>query len=229
MKGQPSPAVLASILMASIFPSSGNGRASRRIKNYEWQFVISKSKEGDHARDKDSSCCLRRASIREFRRRPGATSGNVFFGYSYYNADLSTLGRSNLSGWTGSLEGRVFPHSAWGGFQPDLRSESVTILCPGLALSEPKHQRPRVQQLFGPRVSFSVGKLRPSPNLFGLGTSARMTQGRTRPSPPGWRLASITASSAPSPSASKETISKPASIAPLRTTCACRPAFVFRF
>jgi len=60
------------------------------------------------------------------------TSGNVFFGYSYYNADLSTLGRSNLSGWTGSLEGRVFPHVGMvADFSQTFGSESVTILCPG--------------------------------------------------------------------------------------------------
>jgi len=41
------------------------------------------------------------------------TSGNVFFGYSYYNADLSTLGRSNLSGWTGRSKAGFSPTSAW--------------------------------------------------------------------------------------------------------------------
>jgi len=126
------------------------------------------------------------------------TSGNVFFGYSYYNADLSTLGRSNLSGWTGSLEGRVFPHVGMvADFSQTFGSESVTILCPGPPCPSQSISAHEYNMLFGPRVSFSVGKLRPfAEALFGLGTSARMTQGRTRPSPPGWAVASITASSA---------------------------------
>ncbi len=37
------------------------------------------------------------------------TSGNVFFGYSYYNTDLSSIDRANTNGWQASLEGRVLP------------------------------------------------------------------------------------------------------------------------
>src|SRR6202051_3443833 len=37
------------------------------------------------------------------------TSGNVFFGYSYYNTQLSSTNRTNLNGWEGSLEGKVLP------------------------------------------------------------------------------------------------------------------------
>lgn len=33
------------------------------------------------------------------------TSGNVFFGYSYYNTDLASINRASLNGWEGSLEG----------------------------------------------------------------------------------------------------------------------------
>jgi hypothetical protein len=36
------------------------------------------------------------------------TSGNLFFGYSYYNTNL-TGGRSNLNGWERSVEGKVLP------------------------------------------------------------------------------------------------------------------------
>ena len=36
------------------------------------------------------------------------TSGNVFFGYSYYNTNL-TGSRGSLNGWEGSLEGKIFP------------------------------------------------------------------------------------------------------------------------
>src|SRR5258708_21580434 len=44
------------------------------------------------------------------------TSGNVFFGYSYYNTDLSTLDRANANGWEASLEGKVVP---WVGLVAD--------------------------------------------------------------------------------------------------------------
>ena len=36
------------------------------------------------------------------------TSGNVFFGYSYYNSNL-TGGRISLNGWEASMEGKVLP------------------------------------------------------------------------------------------------------------------------
>src|SRR5260370_36939838 len=37
------------------------------------------------------------------------TRGNVFFGYSYYNADVTSLGRTSFNGWNASVEGRVGP------------------------------------------------------------------------------------------------------------------------
>jgi hypothetical protein len=37
------------------------------------------------------------------------SSGNVFVGYSYMSADLLSNGRTNLNGWTGSVEGKVLP------------------------------------------------------------------------------------------------------------------------
>jgi opacity protein-like surface antigen len=100
------------------------------------------------------------------------TSGNVFFGYSYYNADLSSLGRSNLNGWTASLEGKVAP---WFGMVADFSqtfgSESITILCPGMNCpiteSVSAHE---YNMLFGPRLSVPVGKLRPfAEAMFGVG------------------------------------------------------------
>jgi len=98
------------------------------------------------------------------------TSGNVFVGYSYYNADLSSLGRSNFNGWTGSLEGKVLPFI---GIVADVSetygSENVQIiactalLCPSSNISA--HEQ---NFLFGPRASVSVGKIRPFAEiLFG--------------------------------------------------------------
>jgi hypothetical protein len=37
------------------------------------------------------------------------TSGNVFFGYSYYNTDLSSIDRANTNGFEASFEGKVIP------------------------------------------------------------------------------------------------------------------------
>lgn len=154
------------------------------------------------------------------------TRGNVFIGYSYYNADWLSSGRSNLNGWTGSLEGKVFPHV---GIVVDFSqafSENVTILCPGLncPIIESAHE---YNIIFGPRVSFSVGKLRPfAEALFGVGHVG--TNGGSNTSfAKGWVAASTTASSARSRCVSKETTSIRASSARLRTTCACRRASCF--
>ncbi len=99
-------------------------------------------------------------------------SGNVFVGYSYYNADLSSLGRSGLNGWNGSLEGKVLP---WVGIVADFSghygSEDVPRACitPGSCpnISINIHE---TDFLLGPRVSVSVGKIRPfAEALFGGG------------------------------------------------------------
>lgn len=100
-------------------------------------------------------------------------AGNVFFGYSYYNTDLST-NRGSLNGWEASLEGRVFPHVAivadFGGHYGSL---SYPINCPvGLGgCTSPSNLSTHAEEvLFGPRVSASVGKYRPfAEALFGVG------------------------------------------------------------
>lgn len=90
------------------------------------------------------------------------TSGNIYVGYSYYNADLSSLGRSSLNGWTASGEGKVLPFI---GIVADVSqaygSETVQLL--GCAVSCPTSNISVHEQtfLFGPRVSVSVGKIRP--------------------------------------------------------------------
>ncbi|MGA9039438.1 MAG: hypothetical protein WB421_02785 [Terriglobales bacterium] len=80
------------------------------------------------------------------------TSGNVFIGYSYNRANFSGDG-VNLSGWTGAVEGKVAPFL---GMVADLSGEY------GSGISQ--HN-----VLFGPRVSASVGRIRPFANvLFGV-------------------------------------------------------------
>lgn len=100
------------------------------------------------------------------------TSGNVFVGYSYQNADasgldLSGLSRLNMQGWEASLEGKVFPHiGIVADFSGHYGSEGFTELTPNgaVAVNVTAHEE---DVLFGPRVSFSIGKLRPFAEIEG--------------------------------------------------------------
>ena len=99
------------------------------------------------------------------------TSGNVFFGYSYYNTDLSGFGRSNMNGWQGSLEGKVLPAI---GIVADLSgtygSESIPLACPAPVCGNQDINVHEYNVLFGPRFSISAGKVRPFVEFeFGVG------------------------------------------------------------
>jgi hypothetical protein len=89
------------------------------------------------------------------------TSGNLFFGYSYYNTNL-TGNRGRLNGWEGSLEGKIFPFiGIVGDFSGDYGSLSFPVFCgPGVCpqVSASAHIE---NVLFGPRFSVPVGKFRP--------------------------------------------------------------------
>ena len=96
------------------------------------------------------------------------TSGNIFFGYSYYNTDLSSIDRANTNGWELSGEGKVLP---WVGIVADFDShygsQNFTAACPPGICSFNASLTER-NFLFGPRVSVSVGKIRPfAEALFG--------------------------------------------------------------
>ena len=78
------------------------------------------------------------------------TKGNVFFGYSYNRAEIVSNDAINLNGWDASLEGKFLP---WIGLVGDI---SGTY---GSHVSEHNF-------LFGPRVSVSVGSVRPFAELF---------------------------------------------------------------
>src|SRR6266496_5771480 len=100
------------------------------------------------------------------------TSGNVFLGYSYYNTDLSSIDRANTNGWEASLEGRVFPHIGMVVDYSDHRgSQNFPFECPvGDNCPQPSQNITERNILFGPRVSASIGKLRPfGEAMFGLG------------------------------------------------------------
>ena len=100
------------------------------------------------------------------------TSGNVFFGYSYYNTNLSPIDRANTNGWQASVEGKFLP---WIGIVGDVSghygSENFPFFCP--PIPGPCTVNADVTEhnyLFGPRVSVSFGKFRPfAEGLIGAG------------------------------------------------------------
>jgi hypothetical protein len=103
------------------------------------------------------------------------TSGNVFFGYSYYNSKLE-VDRASLNGWEGSLEGKVFPHiGIVADFSGHYGSQDFPI-CPvvpvgggGGSCASTSASTHQLNVLFGPRLSVSVGKWTPfGQALFGL-------------------------------------------------------------
>jgi hypothetical protein len=101
------------------------------------------------------------------------TSGNIFFGYSYYSTDLSSIDRANTNGWEGSLEGKVFPFlGIVADFSGHYGSQNFVGGVCGLSC-QPVGYNANVavhNVLFGPRVSFSAGKFRPfAEALVGVG------------------------------------------------------------
>jgi hypothetical protein len=100
------------------------------------------------------------------------TSGNVFFGYSYYNTDLSTIDRANTNGWEASLEGKVFPFlGIVADFDGHYGSQNFSSpVCPELCSPTFNANVAEHNVLFGPRVSASVGRFRPfAEAMFGVG------------------------------------------------------------
>jgi hypothetical protein len=99
------------------------------------------------------------------------TPGNVFFGYSYFNTpEYASSGRYSLNGGEASIEGKVLPLvrivadvGAYSGLG------SSQAICPGscAVTGVGTHE---YSFLFGPRISMSVGKIRPfAEALFGAG------------------------------------------------------------
>jgi hypothetical protein len=92
------------------------------------------------------------------------TKGNVFFGYSYDSQDTNIAGRANLSGWNGSLEGKVLPFvGIVADFSGHYGQETFPIACPAIAgiTCSPKMNAHVHNVLFGPRVSVTAGKFTP--------------------------------------------------------------------
>jgi hypothetical protein len=99
------------------------------------------------------------------------TSGNVFFGYSFYSTDLSSIDRANTNGWEASLEGKVVPFLGFvADFDSHYGSQSFAGEVCGLSCSPTAFNANVTEHnfLFGPRVSFSVRRFRPFAEvLFG--------------------------------------------------------------
>lgn len=107
------------------------------------------------------------ASLAAAQMRP---AGNVFFGYSYYNTNLSSIDRANANGWEASLEGKVVP---WVGIVADFSghygSQNFVLFCPGGPCSVNQNINEH-NVLFGPRVWAPMGKVRPfAEAMIGVG------------------------------------------------------------
>jgi hypothetical protein len=105
------------------------------------------------------------------------SKGNVYFGYSYYNTNLSSIDRGNLNGWNGSLEGKFLP---WVGLVADFSGNygsqnfpavCITAPCPLINSNVSVHNF-----LFGPRLSVSVSKFTPFAHVL-IGASHVKTNG----------------------------------------------------
>lgn len=102
------------------------------------------------------------------------TSGNVFFGYSYYDTNFSNMGRANLNGWEGSLEGKVFPGvgivADFSGHYGSQKFTPPSNPCPIGGPCPSGYNIHVYEGMFGPRFSASLGKFRPFAELeFGFG------------------------------------------------------------
>ena len=101
-------------------------------------------------------------------------SGNAFFGYSYYNTNVSPLGRSNMNGWEGSLEGKVAPllglvadfDGHYGSQTFNCEREGGSIDCNTVFSANVSEYN----VLFGPRLGVPIGRFRPfGEALIGVG------------------------------------------------------------
>ena len=102
------------------------------------------------------------------------TSGNVYFGYSYYNTNFSGVGRANLNGWEGSGEGKIFrgvgivaDFSGNYGSQSYISTSNSCVMGGNCSSGYNIHF---FDGMFGPRFSASFGKFRPFAEFeFGFG------------------------------------------------------------
>jgi hypothetical protein len=96
-------------------------------------------------------------------------SANVFFGYSYLNADTNGSGRLNVHGWDASAEGKILPFiGIVGDVSRHYSDQVVCVIAPPVSCP-PSLNGKLDSYLFGPRVSVSIGGVRPFAHaLFGV-------------------------------------------------------------
>lgn len=95
------------------------------------------------------------------------TSGNVYFGYSYYNTNVAP-NRGGLNGWQGTLEGKVFPLlgivADFAGQYGSLDLGEVCPVTPGAlpgGCASFNVSTSMYEVMFGPRIGVPIGKFRP--------------------------------------------------------------------
>jgi hypothetical protein len=89
-------------------------------------------------------------------------SGNVFFGYSYYNTDINNINRVNTNGWDASAEGKIIPLvGIVADFDGHYGSQNFAVACPIAVGCTINASFTEHNFLFGPRVSIKFGKIRP--------------------------------------------------------------------
>ena len=118
--------------------------------------------------------------VTRFAVAQAPTSGNIFLGYSFQNADatafsFSSATRPNMNGWRGSLEGRIFPHVGLvTDFTGEYGNQNATVL-PVVPVGGGNPVPFQVtgheyEVLFGPRVGAQIGNMRPFAEvLVGIG------------------------------------------------------------
>jgi Outer membrane protein beta-barrel domain len=96
------------------------------------------------------------------------TGGNIYIGYSYFNTNMAGVDRQSLNGWEGSLEGKFFPFigivADFSANYGDLKfpvTVPVASLCAVPCPTSANVNSHVDNFLLGPRLSFSVGRVRP--------------------------------------------------------------------
>ncbi len=104
--------------------------------------------------------------------------GNVFFGYSYMNTDLSSAHSVNTNGWEASVEGKIIPLLGLvADFDAHYGSQNFPAACASLCTLELHPGFVERNFLFGPRVSLSLGKIRPFGEVLIGAAHANVNQG----------------------------------------------------
>lgn len=104
--------------------------------------------------------------------------GNIYAGYSYFNTNLGGANRQGLSGWEGSIEGKFLPFiglvADFSANYGDVKFPVAIPVAPPCSVLTPCPTSAAANShidnfLFGPRVSVSVGPVRPfAEAMFGL-------------------------------------------------------------